>query len=298
LIHRDLKPENIMRTADGTVKVLDFGLVRFVSGVPDTHLTATGAVLGTPGYMAPEQIQGHDVDFRTDHFALGVLLYEAVAGVHPFQSDSWAGMSAKILHADPPPLVANTPAEATFAAIVHRCLRKTREERFASTSDLVAALERVFAHPSGQASGALRAGAPRYSPHWWWRAHQFTITAVYAVLAVAVWRVKDWIVEPAGMFAFLALVLAASLDGALRLHLVFMERYNIGALGRQARRVRPLLRAADWAIAAMTLLVALAIARSHTAIAAALGATAVVVAVTFLLIEPATEEAAFPSEGS
>jgi protein kinase-like protein len=298
LIHRDLKPENIMRTDEGTVKVLDFGLVRFAGGAGDVHLTQTGAVLGTPGYMAPEQIQGQDVDFRADHFSLGVVLYEAAAGVHPFQSDTWAGLSAKIISVDPPPLVANTPAESNFAAVVHRCLRKRREERFASTTDLVGALERVLSHPSGQASGAMRPGVARFTPSWWWRAHQASITAFYAVIGVAVWRVKDWLPEPAAMLLFLLIVLAASLGGALRVHLLFTERFNRSALEHQLRRTLRLMRAADWAIAAVMLIVALALARGHTATAAGFAAASVIVAVTFLLIEPATLEAAFPEQRS
>jgi predicted Ser/Thr protein kinase len=292
IVHRDLKPENIMRCDDGTVKVLDFGLVRFAGGEVTAHLTETGALLGTPAYMAPEQLEGRDVDFRTDHFALGIVLYEAAAGVHPFHAHTPASVPERILTATPAPLLATTPAESTFAAVVHRCLRRNPEERFASTSDLVAALERVFAQSSG--SGSLRTGAAPYSPHWWWRAHQITVTAVYAAIGVAFWATKEWIVEPAGIVLFLAVVVAASLSGALRLHLVFTERVNPAALAPQMQRSARTVRAADWGIALLNVAASLALARAHPAVAATLAAVAVVLAVTFLLIEPATVAAAFP----
>jgi predicted Ser/Thr protein kinase len=295
IVHRDLKPENIMRTDEGTVKVLDFGLVRFAAGASDLHLTETGALLGTPAYMAPEQLEGRDVDFRTDLFALGVVLYEAAAGVHPFHADTPGGVPARILGGSAAPLVANTPAEAAFAAIVHRCLRRRPEERFASTSELVAALARVLT-ASGSRSGALRTGAIPYSPHWWWRAHQTTVTAVYAAMGVVFWAIKPWLAEPWGLVLFLMVVAAASLGGALRLHLVFTERVNPPALAAQMVRAALTVRAADSAIVLSTVAASIAIARSHAAVAAALAAVAVVMTVTFLLIEPATVEAAFPEQ--
>jgi hypothetical protein len=101
-----------------------------------------------------------------------------------------------------------------------------------------------------------------------------------------------------GMMVFLLLVLAASLDGALRVHLVFTERFNAPALAHQVSRAARLLRAADWMIAALTLIIALTLARSHTATAAGFAAISVIITVMFVLIEPATQDAAFPDHRS
>ena len=102
VIHRDLKPENVIRTKDGGIKVLDFGLARFQStqrqaALSSTRLTEPGTILGTPGYIAPEQLRGSNVDFRADMFSFGVMLYELAAGVHPFEGSGPASTIARSL---------------------------------------------------------------------------------------------------------------------------------------------------------------------------------------------------------
>src|SRR5215471_16847829 len=143
VVHRDLKPENVMRTPSGRCKVLDFGLAR-ISGPPTpegmtrSHLTSAGMVVGTVGYMAPEQLEGKPVDFRADIFAFGALLYELATGVHPFQRDSSALTIAAILKEDPPPLIErNRLHPAELDRIVRKCLRKRAEDRYQSTLDLL-----------------------------------------------------------------------------------------------------------------------------------------------------------------
>ena len=119
VLHRDLKPENVIRvrdtgTGDAGIKIVDFGLARF--GDPEagaasaTQLTAPGAMLGTPGYMAPEQIRGEPVDFRADIFAFGVLLFELATGSHPFTSATPVSTVARVLEATPPDLRQLAPA--------------------------------------------------------------------------------------------------------------------------------------------------------------------------------------------
>ncbi len=146
VVHRDLKPENIFLTADGRVKILDFSLARLILPVDEeaptaTHapaLTAAGTVLGTVGYMSPEQVRGERGDARSDVFSLGCVLYEMVGGRRPFTGDSAAGTLAALLRDDPAPL---SGVDAGVARLVARCLRKNPTERFQSAADLESALE-------------------------------------------------------------------------------------------------------------------------------------------------------------
>ncbi len=156
LVHRDLKPGNVVlldRHGDPNfVKVVDFGLVKQVGALDDSAevLTAEGLFLGTPRYMAPEQISGDDVDARTDIYALGVLLYEALAGRPPFRSKVRGNVPVDLFNAHlkkrPPPfaeheLSAGVPADVE--AIVMRCLEKEPGRRFASMREVLAALDAV-----------------------------------------------------------------------------------------------------------------------------------------------------------
>ena len=157
VLHRDLKPENVIRTGgagldDPGVKLVDFGLARFDDPGADTasapRLTAPGAALGTPGYMAPEQIRGEEVDGRTDVFAFGVLLFELASGRHPFTSSGPVSTVARVLEAAPPDLRRLAPAcPPALPAIIGRCLRKDPAERYGAARELVEALERARRNP-------------------------------------------------------------------------------------------------------------------------------------------------------
>jgi serine/threonine protein kinase/TolB-like protein/Tfp pilus assembly protein PilF len=143
VVHRDLKPENVMRMPSGHCKVLDFGLARISvaptsDGVTRSYLTSAGMVLGTVGYMAPEQLEGKPADFRADIFAFGTLLYELATGVHPFHGSSPASTIVSIVKEEPRPLTERCRSHpAELDRIVRKCLRKNREERYQSTLDLL-----------------------------------------------------------------------------------------------------------------------------------------------------------------
>jgi serine/threonine protein kinase/WD40 repeat protein len=158
--HRDVKPDNVMVASDGRVKLLDFGIAKPAvepEGVTVAH-TSIGSTLGTPGYMAPEQVRGGVVDQRTDIFALGVLLYEMLAGAAPFKRDTPPEMLTATLHADPPDLPAGIPE--AFQRVVRRCLEKNPNERFQSAEDLAFALRQLTETSRATAASDVPPSAP------------------------------------------------------------------------------------------------------------------------------------------
>jgi serine/threonine protein kinase len=163
IVHRDLKPENIMMTKDGRVKILDFGLAREsrsarpsrTGGSSDEtmapfdsrkHLTGQGTVLGTAAYMSPEQALGKDVDYRSDQFSFGLMLYEMASGKQAFSRDSVIETMAAVVRDEPPAIAEKLPAPLKW--IIDRCLNKEPEQRYESTTDLYRELRNLRDHLS------------------------------------------------------------------------------------------------------------------------------------------------------
>jgi len=151
IIHRDLKPENIMISKDGYLKILDFGLAKLImpdqiqgSNLPTE--TEAGVVLGTVGYMSPEQASGKNVDFRSDQFAFGAILYEMISAKRAFQRATSAETLAAIIREEPESIRMQIPQPLRW--IMERCLSKDPEERYASTRDLARDLQIIRNHIS------------------------------------------------------------------------------------------------------------------------------------------------------
>jgi Tol biopolymer transport system component len=210
IVHRDLKPENVMITPDDQVRLLDFGLARSV-GSDDSdqtrtgHVTEPGTILGTVGYMAPEQVRGLAVDHRADLFAFGAILYEMLTGVRAFSGDTPADTMTAILTKDPPELDLALAIPPGLDRIVRRCLEKPIEQRFQSANDLAFALETLSTVTAPSAVGTATATVSRRTASWL----PWGLAALAAGAAVAAWTAVEAPSPPARWASFTRVTEAA-----------------------------------------------------------------------------------------
>jgi serine/threonine protein kinase len=195
IVHRDLKPENIMVTREGLVKILDFGLAKPAAGRSPGQAAATetftrpGLVMGTAGYMSPEQARGDAVDFRSDQFSFGAILYEMATGRRAFSRETAVDTLSAILHDDPPPIPADGPSvPAPLLWVIERCLSKEPRLRYEATGDLARDLSTLRDRVAevilgGRGSGSLASPTPGLAFR---RARGLALWGALAVLALAV----------------------------------------------------------------------------------------------------------------
>jgi hypothetical protein len=288
IVHRDLKPENVLRGQDGRLKVVDFGIARILGGMTGAQagLTLTGTHLGTPGYMAPEQLRGQPADARVDIFAFGVMAYELSTGSHPFGGSDPAALLERLVSDDLP---LSRPIDPPgLDAIIRTCLKGSPAGRFASGQELLLAL-RVLQTGTGPVI-TLPAG-PRTA--WWWKFHQVAV-AVLTILAVAIiWARRPWIGQY-GSAIFLVVLVLGTISTTLRLHMWFVSQVQPALLGALRGRVLRWVVVFESLLLTLVLGIGVLFSGAHDGTAAQLVIISLLLLMFLLVIEPATTRASLP----
>ena len=217
VVHRDIKPANIMITAQRDVKIMDFGIAQIPTGARTQH----GTVLGSPNYMAPEQVKSEPTDGKTDIFALGVVLYEMLTGISPFKGDNISAIMFKILHAEPaPPSTLNPRVPPALDGIVARAMAKRAEDRHATAGELARELSLLLDPSAGETAATEAERAPATATRNARRAtHPADATVVLAPDQVARVRKRA---EPTGSGPMAAALAAFADSPPLRKGIVFV----------------------------------------------------------------------------
>ena len=289
--HRDIKPENVMRSASGSLKILDFGLALMDVGADDSgspRVTNPGSVIGTPAYMAPEQINHGAVDARTDLFALGVLLFEYATGVHPFEAASPMSVWARVLEGRATTLdTLRQDLPPQIDRIVQRCLQRNPSDRFATAGEVLV----VLAHDT------VRRPVDG-SRVFWWRTHLKVVLALYAIAAVASWFVNEW-QHGLGGPTFALVAMLATIGGMFRSHLLFAEReHDAATFRRELVRATLPLSGVDLTLAAALIAEGLWVSPVRPIRGALISGLGLSIALTRLVLERSTTLAAFEERPS
>jgi serine/threonine protein kinase len=295
VIHRDLKPENVMRSRNGDLKILDFGLAQMSDTQDATRLTIAERVIGTPAYMAPEQIRGDRCDARSDIFSFGIVMFELLAGTHPFGGTGTRSTFARILEKEPAFPVTTRPGGDSrlidgLWTVIRTCLAKRPEARFSSAQELAAALQLV---KDRSAPSELPRQSSALQAMKWWQFHQAAACVSYAALMLPLWWMRTLVVDKWGLWIFVAGLMATVAASVLRLHLLFAASSLPDEWRAQREQSHPWLRVSEFGLVVVLAGAGFMALESQPALGATLVSAAVVVLLSFLLIEPATTRAAF-----
>ena len=290
IVHRDLKPENVLLTREGRIKVVDFGIARSVTPVTNgaAGLTLAGTRLGTPGYMAPEQLRGQSIDARADVFAFGVMVYELATGSHPFGGSDPAALIERLV-SDNPPLSRRLDPSA-LDEIVRTCLRGDPAGRYPSGAELLAALRAARDRP------AIATPARHAPTAWWWKFHQVAV-AILTIAAVIVIGIYRRLIDPYGSAAFLAILVLATVSTTLRLHMWFASQVHPETLPALRARVLRWVVACETLLLSLLMTIGIVLSGPHDGMAAYMVVTAVLLLVSLSVIEPATTRASLSPQG-
>ena len=278
VIHRDLKPENVLIKPDGGVKVVDFGIAQ-IEGPEATRLTRAGSMLGTPAYMAPEQLLGQTVDGRADIYAWGIVFSEMLTGRHLLQGRGTTN---------------NVHLTGPFASVIARCLHADPNARFATARDLISELG---TGPMSVPGPISRSDAGSIRSRFWWEFHEAVTALVYSAMVVPAWYARGLIGGWQGRTFFIALVATVVVATTARLHLWFTSRFYPGELEWVHQRSSRWIRTADWLFAVTLIAGGILIGDEQSPLAIVLPSVAIGAVVAFLLIEPVTTRDAFKRSG-
>lgn len=279
VVHRDLKPENVMIAINGSIKVVDFGIAR-VAGV-DTRLTRTGAAVGTPAYMPPEQLIAGNSDVRSDIYAVGVVLTEMLTGQHPLAPG-------------------RRPVPLAAAEVTSRCLQPDPANRYQTADDLLQALQTALEEaaegleePAKGTVSVAPMSTAKSSVRWWWEFHQAMVSLVYAAMLWPAWLARGSIGGNVGNALFVATLAAAVVGITLRLHLWFTARFYPAELAWARERARRWVISSDMVLSGALFLAGGLVGDARPELAVLDIAVGIGSASASLLIEPATTRAAF-----
>jgi hypothetical protein len=275
VVHRDLKPENVIVTHTGSIKVVDFGIA-YTDGFGQTRHTRDGAIIGTPAYMAPEQLTGERGDARTDLYAAGLVLAEMLTGHHPLS---------------PAHRAAAIPTH--LRAVIDKCLNQDPAGRYASGRELLRALDSAAQHDRLNAEIASGRAMVRSTARWWWEFHLGVAALLYWLMVIPAWTARTLIGGATGRVIFIATLASVIVAANLRLHLWFTSRFYPEELTWLRTRVARWIQGADWLLVIALLGGGLLVGDDRSPLAILLLSFGVGAAVAFLFIEPATTRAAF-----
>jgi serine/threonine protein kinase len=266
---------------DGRVKIVDFGLARTIAA-PGPALTRTGAALGTPGYMPPEQLRGQALDARADVFSFGVMAYELATGVHPFGGNDAAALLERVLSDDPP--LARQLEPPALGAIVRRSVRGNPLDRYQSGAELVAALRQLRTESREVVTAPLARTA------WWWQFHQVAVPIITIIAMFIIGFRRHWL-DPYGSAAMIGTLITGTVSVTLRLHLWFTSLVHPATLREiRARSLKAVMISEALLIAILTA-AGVTFIGPHDAAGAWLIVTSLLLLLSLLVIEPSTTRA-------